>query len=99
VGSLVAAFWATLHLRTLLLAAVVFLFVVDFLKSRRPRKYPPGPCRLPFIGNLVQVDFGQTHLQLQKVGESKGVCSVNLGRRMGGSKADTGNCQTHSELF
>uniref|UniRef100_A0A8C0VWG8 Cytochrome P450 2J2 n=1 Tax=Castor canadensis TaxID=51338 RepID=A0A8C0VWG8_CASCN len=61
-GSLVAAFWATLHLRTLLLAAVVFLFFADFLKSRRPRNYPPRPWRLPFIGNLVPVDFGQLQL-------------------------------------
>jgi cytochrome P450 family 2 subfamily J len=70
-GSLVAAFWATLHLRTLLLAAVVFLFFADFLKSRRPRNYPPRPWRLPFIGNLVPVDFGQLQLLLQRVGGPK----------------------------
>jgi cytochrome P450 family 2 subfamily J len=52
VGSLVAAFWATLHLRTLLLAAVVFLFVVDFLKGWRPQNNPPGPWRLPSLGSF-----------------------------------------------
>ncbi|ELW61442.1 cytochrome P450 2J2 isoform X1 [Tupaia chinensis] len=66
VGSLLTALWSVLHLRTLLLGAVVFLFFADFLKRRHPKNYPPGPWPLPFIGNLLHVDFEQAHLKLQK---------------------------------
>ncbi|XP_077005589.1 cytochrome P450 2J2-like [Tamandua tetradactyla] len=66
-GSLAAALWAGFPLRTVLLGAVAFLFIADFLKSRRPKNYPPGPPRLPFFGNLLQLDFKQWHLHLQKL--------------------------------
>jgi hypothetical protein len=67
-GSLVAAIWAALHLRILLLSAVTFLFLADFLKNRRPKNYPPGPMRLPFVGCLFHLDPKQPHLSLQQVG-------------------------------
>ncbi|XP_004446745.1 cytochrome P450 2J2-like [Dasypus novemcinctus] len=66
-GSLAAALWAGFRLRTLLLGAVAFLFVADFLKRRRPKNYPPGPWGLPFIGNFFHLDFKQTHLHLQQL--------------------------------
>ncbi|XP_035295683.1 cytochrome P450 2J3 isoform X1 [Cricetulus griseus] len=65
-GSLVAAIWAALHLQTLLLAAVVFLFLADYFKNRRPKNYPPGPRRLPFFGCLFYLDPKQPHIALQK---------------------------------
>ncbi|XP_052572650.1 cytochrome P450 2J3 isoform X3 [Peromyscus californicus insignis] len=65
-GSLVAAIWAALHLRTLLLAAVAFLFLADYLKNRRPKNYPPGPRRLPFVGCLFYLDLKQPHIAVQK---------------------------------
>lgn len=70
-GSLMAAIWAALHLRTLLLAVVTFLFLADYFKSRRPKNYPPGPRRLPFIGNLLQLDMEKPHLAVQQVGSYK----------------------------
>ncbi|XP_004484591.1 cytochrome P450 2J2-like [Dasypus novemcinctus] len=66
-GSLAAALWAGLHLRTVLLGAVAFLFVADFLKRRRPKNYPPGPWGLPFIGSFYQLGFEQSHLKLQQL--------------------------------
>ncbi|KAM7324686.1 hypothetical protein ACRRTK_016991 [Alexandromys fortis] len=66
VGSLVAAIWAGLHLWTLLLALVTFLFLSDYFKSRRNKNYPPGPPRLPFIGNLLQFSMEQQHLVVQQ---------------------------------
>ncbi|KAM7324678.1 hypothetical protein ACRRTK_016983 [Alexandromys fortis] len=65
-GSLVAAIWAELHLKTLLLVAVAFLFLADYLKKRRPKNYPPGPRPLPFVGCLFYLDPKQPHLALQK---------------------------------
>ncbi|XP_021056169.1 cytochrome P450 2J6-like isoform X4 [Mus pahari] len=79
-GSLTAAFWATLHLRTLLLAAVTFLFLADYFKSRRPRNYPPGPLRLPFVGNLLHMDLTQFHLSVQQFVKKYGnVISLDFG--------------------
>ncbi|XP_008586307.1 PREDICTED: cytochrome P450 2J2 [Galeopterus variegatus] len=65
-GSLAAALWAGLHLRTLLLGAVAFLLFATFFRMRRPKNYPPGPWRLPLVGNLFQLDFERSHLALQR---------------------------------
>ncbi|CAO2588148.1 Cytochrome P450 2J6 [Lemmus lemmus] len=65
-GSLVAAIWAALHPRTLLLSAVTFLLLTNYLINRRPKNSPPGPWRLPFVGNLLQLDLEQSHLAIQQ---------------------------------
>ena len=71
-GSLVPALWTTLRPGTVLLGALVFLLFADFLKRQRPKNYPPGPLRLPFIGNFFQLDLGKGNLIPQQVraGES-----------------------------
>ncbi|XP_049992351.1 cytochrome P450 2J6-like isoform X12 [Alexandromys fortis] len=80
VGSLVAAIWAGLHLWTLLLALVTFLFLRDYFKSRRTKNYPPGPPRLPFIGNLLQFSMEQQHLVVQQLVKKYGnVISMDFG--------------------
>ncbi|ELW61444.1 V-type proton ATPase subunit G 1 [Tupaia chinensis] len=80
IGSLLTALWSVLHLRTLLLGAVVFLFFADFLKRRHPKNYPPGPRSLPFVGHLLLVDFEQAHLKLQKYVKKYGnLLSLEIG--------------------
>uniref|UniRef100_A0AAA9SWA0 Cytochrome P450 2J2-like n=1 Tax=Bos taurus TaxID=9913 RepID=A0AAA9SWA0_BOVIN len=79
-GSLAAALWAALRPGTVLLGAVVFLFLDDFLKRRRPKNYPPGPPPLPFVGNFFQLDFDKAHLSLQRFVKKYGnVFSVDFG--------------------
>ncbi|XP_058160793.1 cytochrome P450 2J2-like [Dasypus novemcinctus] len=79
-GSLAAALWAGLRLRTVLLGAVTFLFIADFLKRRRPKNYPPGPWGLPFIGSFLQLGFEQPHLKLQQLVKKYGnLLSLQLG--------------------
>ncbi|XP_004446743.2 cytochrome P450 2J2-like [Dasypus novemcinctus] len=79
-GSLAAALWAGFHLKHLLLGAIAFLFVADFLKRRRRKNYPPGPWGLPFIGNFFHLDFKQIHLQLQQLVKQHGnLLSVYFG--------------------
>lgn len=71
-GSLMSALWAGLHPRTLLLGIIAFLFFADFLKKRRPKNYPPGPRRLPFVGNLFSFHVEHLPVQIQEVGVGDG---------------------------
>lgn len=55
-----------LNSRTLLVVLVMFLLIIDLIKKRRPRNFPPGPQIFPLVGTFV--DFKQPlHLALQKV--------------------------------
>uniref|UniRef100_A0A8D1ZUT8 Cytochrome P450 2J2 n=1 Tax=Sus scrofa TaxID=9823 RepID=A0A8D1ZUT8_PIG len=79
-GSLAEALWTALRPSTILLGAVAFLFFADFLKKRRPKNYPPGPPRLPFIGNLFHLDLDKGHLSLQRFVKKYGnVFSLDFG--------------------
>ncbi|XP_069823410.1 cytochrome P450 2D15-like [Dendropsophus ebraccatus] len=54
----------------LLISFIVGLFLLDFVKSRKNgSQFPPGPRGVPFLGNILQVDFQnptETLRQLRK---------------------------------
>lgn len=51
---------------TLLVVLVTSLLIIDLVKKRRPRNFPPGPQLFPLVGTFV--DLKQPlHLALQKV--------------------------------
>lgn len=52
---------------TVLLLFILFLLILDQLRNRKPRNYPPGPTPLPFVGNVFHLDATQPHIHLTKV--------------------------------
>ncbi|CAN0270036.1 unnamed protein product [Bubo scandiacus] len=65
--------------RVLLVVLVTFLLIIDLVKKRRPRNFPPGPQIFPLVGTFV--DFKQPlHLALQKLTDQYGnIFSVQFG--------------------
>uniref|UniRef100_A0A667XMB4 Cytochrome P450, family 2, subfamily P, polypeptide 6 n=1 Tax=Myripristis murdjan TaxID=586833 RepID=A0A667XMB4_9TELE len=55
-------------IQSLLLFTVLFLLIADYLKTRRPSSFPPGPWALPFVGNIFTVDFNRAHKTLTQHG-------------------------------
>ncbi|XP_027604453.2 cytochrome P450 2J2-like [Pipra filicauda] len=65
--------------RMLLVFLLLFLLIIDLVKKRRPRNFPPGPQLFPLVGTFV--DFKQPlHLALQKLtGQYGNIFSVQFG--------------------
>ncbi|XP_030082587.2 cytochrome P450 2J2 isoform X1 [Serinus canaria] len=65
--------------RMLLVVLVMSLLMIDLVKKRRPRNFPPGPQLFPLVGTIV--DFKQPlHLALQKLtGRYGNIFSVQFG--------------------
>ncbi|XP_029905556.1 cytochrome P450 2J2-like [Myripristis murdjan] len=67
--------------QSLLLFTVLFLLIADYLKTRRPSSFPPGPWALPFVGNIFTVDFNRAHEALTQLAETYGdVYSLRMGQ-------------------
>ncbi|XP_069089270.1 cytochrome P450 2D14-like [Pleurodeles waltl] len=69
--SLRPSYYSSLSLLTLFFA--VFFLCLDFMKRRkRWRGYPPGPPSLPFLGNMLQVDFSNPAVSFDKLRKKYG---------------------------
>ncbi|KAM8930687.1 cytochrome P450 2D26-like [Pelodytes ibericus] len=61
----------TWPLSNVFLVGILFtmgLLLLDFTKRRKKwAQYPPGPPALPFVGNMLQVDFSNLHISFKKL--------------------------------
>ncbi|KAG2463090.1 CP2R1 hydroxylase, partial [Polypterus senegalus] len=67
----VSAWHTNTAVGALLLAVVTLLLIRQLLKQRRPRGFPPGPSRLPLIGNVLSL-ASEPHVFMRKQSERHG---------------------------
>ncbi|XP_071983271.1 cytochrome P450 2D15-like [Engystomops pustulosus] len=58
---------------SLVVILVVSLLFLDFMKRRKKwDHYPPGPPSIPFVGNILQVDFSNIHIYFRELTKQYG---------------------------
>lgn len=69
-----------LSLWSLAVAVSIFLLLVDLMhqRVRWAARYPPGPMPLPWLGNMLQLDFQDLHRCVNRV-RKRGVGSRGPG--------------------
>ncbi|XP_068115600.1 vitamin D 25-hydroxylase [Hyperolius riggenbachi] len=68
-----------LLLSTASLLVTVFT-IRHLLRQRRPRGFPPGPPRLPLIGNILSLNSTEPHVYMRRLSQSHGeIFSLDLG--------------------
>ncbi|XP_068109282.1 cytochrome P450 2D17-like [Hyperolius riggenbachi] len=67
----------------LVISFLLCLLILDFVKSRNKHpRFPPGPAGLPFLGNILQIDFRNLHIALTQLSKKfGGVYSLHFFRK------------------
>ncbi|XP_034978010.1 cytochrome P450 2J4-like isoform X2 [Zootoca vivipara] len=79
---LLSVLWEALSLQVILVFLATFLLLADYKKKIRPRDFPPGPMPLPFLGNMLHMDFKKPHFSMQKFAKKYGnIFSLQVGNR------------------
>ncbi|NXE72513.1 CP2J2 protein, partial [Cochlearius cochlearius] len=72
--------WESISFQMLLIFLVVFLLVADYMKHRKPKRFPPSPFFLPFLGHIYLLNFSNPQMMAQKLAEKYGdIFSLHLG--------------------
>ncbi|XP_049444372.1 cytochrome P450 2J4-like [Epinephelus fuscoguttatus] len=67
--------------KSLLLFTAIFILTADYIRSRRPHSFPPGPRVFPIVGNIFTVDYNRTHQSMtQLAGKYGDVYSLRMGQ-------------------
>ncbi|XP_018429766.1 PREDICTED: vitamin D 25-hydroxylase [Nanorana parkeri] len=74
--------WGDVLLPLLYCAALLVTVstIRHLLRQRRPRGFPPGPLRLPLIGNILSLNSTEPHVYMTRLSHSHGeIFSLDLG--------------------
>ncbi|XP_037622581.1 cytochrome P450 2F2-like [Sebastes umbrosus] len=67
---------------SIILLLLCIIFIIQLLKSRRPKNFPPGPPVLPILGNILHLSVDNPLKDFERLRKSYGnVYSLYLGSK------------------
>ncbi|NXU58126.1 CP2J2 protein, partial [Turnix velox] len=72
--------WEGITFQMLFIFLIVFLFVADYMKSRKPKNFPPRPFRIPFLGHIYLMNLTNPQKAMQKLNDKFGdIFALDMG--------------------